>query len=249
VKSYSLFTNRLIPARASSQAWIMVVVTMGLLALFPILTGHMFFTRWNKGAQEIAENWEKARPESGIGGMMTIPSHLSGYETRVQNQDRIIFGLTLGEILKNTGSYIGPGFNGDAMRQKITLTFFRPDQSAFSLSEFFKLYGSYLENEKRVGGNGLTTQNFLRDGPFDNEILRYETGYNQARYLVRCYDGSRSNRLNTCFRNLKISDDLALRYSFDERLLTNWVGLESVIVALARRMIHGRQNSHVQISE
>jgi len=239
IKSYSIFSHRSVPARASSQTWILAAATAGLLMLFPIFAAQIFFAYWNTGPGDIAVNWRNARPASVIGSSLTIPKHLSGYETRGAGEDRIVFGLSLEQILSNIDLDTGGLFDPEAMRQQITLTFFRPDQSVFGLSVFSSMYGGYLEAGRRVNSNGLTTRRFRQDGPFDNETFHYETGYNRDRYFVRCFDGAATGQLNTCFRKLKISNDLALRYTFDERLLENWIGLEAAIAALAARMIKG----------
>lgn len=238
IKSYSIFSRRLVPGRASSQTWILAAATMGLLVLYPLFAAQIFFAHWNVGETDITMNWKTARPKPVIGAEMTIPEHLSEYDTRGENGDRIVFGLTLAEIIENVEPGHIPDFDRYAARQKITLTFFSPNQSTFGLSKFFNMYGGYLQDDKSIKDTGLTAQHFLREGPFDNEVLYFETGYNTDRYYVRCFEGTENSHLNTCFRNLKISKDIALRYSFDQRLLHNWVGLESVIVALANRMIH-----------
>lgn len=236
MKSYSIFSKRLVPGRASSQTWILAAATMGLLILYPLFAAQIFFAHWNVGQNEIVTNWENAQPKPVIGAQMTIPSHLAEYETRGENADRIVFGLTLAEIIENVEPGHVPDFDRDAARQKITLTFFRPNQSTFGLNRFFSMYGGYLQDDRTIEDDGLTTQHFVRGGPFDNEVLHFETGYNRSRYYVRCFESTVNDRLNTCFRNLEISEEVALRYSFDKRLLPNWVGLESVIVALANRM-------------
>jgi len=237
IKSYSIFSRRLVPGRASSQTWILAAATLGLLILYPIFAAQIFFAHWNISENDISTNWDIARPKAVIGAEMTIPEHLSEYETRGENGDRIVFGLTLAEIIENVEPGHVPDFDRYAARQKITLTFFSSNQSVFDLARFFDMYGGYLQNDRQIKDNGLTVQHFLREGPFDNEVLYFETGYNSDRYYVRCFEGTETSHLNTCFRNLNISPEIALRYSFDERLLRNWVGLESVIVALANRMI------------
>lgn len=239
LKRYSIFSRRLVPGRASSQTWIMAAATLGLLILYPLFAAQIFFTYWTIGQEDIAANWQAAKPKVMLDVPMTIPEHLSGYETRGRDDSRIVFGLSLADILKNIDADTGPSFDVNGMSQQITLTFFRPDQSTFGLSTFFNLYGQYLQPDKKVGDNGLTTQHFVREGPFDNEVLYYETGYNRDRYFVRCFEGNAKQRLATCFRKFEITDKLALRYSFDKRLLGNWVGLEAAITALAIRMIQG----------
>lgn len=227
---------RTVPERTSTQAWIFGLATAGLFALLPFYTAKIFVADWHDPPVDLRALWQDANTVSVVGRTMRVPKLLSRNETRSAAGDRIVFGVSLAEILATQDPDTRPRFSRSVLRQHVTLTFFRPDKSVFGLDSFLHLYGQYLEEEKSVGVGGLTSQHFDRVGPFDNESLFYQTAGSGSPYYVRCFEGDVAGRLRTCFRNLKISDGLALRYSFDRALLRSWQGLETAIVSLADRM-------------
>ncbi|MEM1047649.1 MAG: hypothetical protein AAGL24_15930 [Pseudomonadota bacterium] len=234
---------RTVPDRTSVQAWVLGLATAGLFALFPFYTAKIFVAEWDDPPVDLRALWQEAETVAVVGRTMRVPKVLSRNETRSPAGDRIVFGVSLAEILATQDPETRPRFSRSVLRQHVTLTFFRPDKSVFGLDSFLHLYGQYLEEEKSVGVSGLTNQHFDRVGPFDNESLYYQTTASTSPYFVRCFEGDMAGRLRTCFRNLRISDGLALRYSFDRALLRSWQGLETAIVSLADRMSRPKEGS------
>jgi hypothetical protein len=236
LERYAIFSPRSIPARASAQMWILALATAGLLMLFPLIAGNVVVGWLRADSQNQVRDWSRVAPMHADSLSLRVPAHLRRFAAGGQRDDRIVFGLQLAEILRNLPDGSSRGFPERALDHEVTIAFFSPGEAVFELGAFVRLYGRYLEGSKTVGPDGLTVQRFVGGGPFDDEILMFETGYSRDRYFVRCYSGEAGDELDTCFRRVRISDGLALRYAFDRDLIGHWVALEAAVVALALKM-------------
>ena len=240
LQRYAIFRQPKIPGRVSAQMWILALATAGLLLLFPLFVTNILITLMASEPPDIERNWQSGETVDLAGSGIHVPPHLVDHMSREQKGNRLVFGLTLGAIVDNLPVVSRPSVSASDRRQHITFTLFRSNQPILGLDRFFRLYEAHLDAAGSPDRTGLTARAFQSGGPFDNEVLLYETGYSQDRYFVRCFAGARGARISTCFRERPLSREIGLRYSFDRALIGNWVGLEAAILTLADRMIAGR---------